>query len=113
MSRIKLPGCALLLLVLAGCSWVQPFVDRRRNAGAEEGKLYVGQSRPEAPVVCYNGWVTKFDELQKMADAECVKHQTGDYAEPVEQDVFTCRLLTPAAWKFKCVKKEEAGRTDQ
>ena len=78
MSRIKLPGCALLLLVLAGCSWV-----------------------------------TKFDELQKMADAECVKHQTGDYAEPVEQDVFTCRLLTPAAWKFKCVKKEEAERTDQ
>ena len=76
-------------------------------------KLYVGQSRPEAPVVCYNGWVTKFDELQKMADAECVKHQTGDYAEPVEQDVFTCRLLTPAAWKFKCVKKEEAERTDQ
>ena len=67
MSRIKLPGCALLLLVLAGCSWVQPFVDRRRNAGAEEGKLYVGQSRPEAPVV----------------------------------------------WKFKCVKKEEAERTDQ
>ena len=110
MSRIKLPGCALLLLVLAGCSWVQPFVDRRRNAGAEEGKLYVGQSRPEAPVVCYNGWVTKFDELQKMADAECVKHQTGDYAEPVEQDVFTCRLLTPAAWKFKCVKKEEAEK---
>ena len=66
-----------------------------------------------APGVCYNGWVTKFDELQKMADAECVKHQTGDYAEPVEQDVFTCRLLTPAAWKFKCVKKEEAERTDQ
>ena len=101
MSRIKLSGCAVLLLVLAGCSWVQPFVDRRRNAGAEEGKLYVGQSRPEAPVVCYNGWVTKFDELQKMADAECVKHQTGDYAEPVEQDVFTCRMLTPAAWKLK------------
>lgn len=58
--------------------------------------------------------MTKFDELQKMADAECVKHQTGRLCpNPVEQDVFTCRLLTPAAWKFKCVKKEEAERTDQ
>ena len=98
-------ACAGRLFV--GSAVCRPPPQRRR------GRLYVGQSRPEAPVVCYNGWVTKFDELQKMADAECVKHQTGDYAEPVEQDVFTCRLLTPAAWKFKCVKKEEAERTDQ
>lgn len=112
MSRIKLPVCLLLLLATAACSWTEPFVDRRREAGAKGDRLYVGRSKPEAPVICYNGWKTEFDELQKMADAECVKHKTGDYAEPEEQELFTCRLLTPSTWKFRCVKKEETERTE-
>ncbi len=100
-------GGVLLTLMSVACSWVQPFVDRRREAGAEKERLYVGQSRPEAPVICYNSWATTFDELQKMADAECVKHQTGNYAKPAGKEVFTCRLLTPAAWKFKCINKKK------
>ncbi len=105
MPRIKLPICALMLIVTAGCSWVQPFVDRRRNAGAPAERLYVGMSRPDRPVICYNGWVSDFDELQKMADQECVRQKAGDYAEPEKQSFFTCRILTPAAYQFKCVKK--------
>lgn len=113
MSRIKLSGCVLMLAVITACSWVQPFVDRRRNAGAPAGRLYTGQSQPDAPVICYNGWVSDFDQLQQMANEECVKQKTGDYAELENQEYFTCRIMTPAAYKFKCVKKEEAERIDQ
>ena len=96
-----------VLAIISGCSWVEPFVDRRRNAGAEKGQLYVGRSTPDAPVICYNGWKTEFDELQKMADEECQKHQTGTKAEPVGADYFTCRIFTPAAYRFRCVNEEK------
>ncbi len=107
MSRIKLSGLMFVLAIVSGCSWVEPFVDRRRNAGAVPERLYVGMSKPEAPVICYNGWKTEFDQLQKMADEECQKQQTGTRAEPIGADYFTCRLFTPAAYRFKCVNDKE------
>lgn len=113
MSRVKLLFCVLMLAVTTACSWVQPFVDRRRNAGAPVAQRYVGKSTKSEPVICYNGWVTEYDELKKMADEECIRHQTGDYAEPEEQEFFVCRIFTPASYRFKCVKKEEAERTEK
>ena len=107
MSRIKLSGCVLMLVILTACSWVEPFVDRRRNAGAPMESLYVGASTPENPAICYNGWVSEYDEIKKMADEECRKHKTGDYAEPVGQEFFTCRIMTPAIYRFKCVKENK------
>lgn len=107
MSRVKLLVCAILLIAVGGCSLVQPFIDRRRDAGASPGRLYVGMSQPDAPVVCYNSLLTKFDEIKKLADEECQKHKTGDYAEAVDVDYFTCRIMTPNAYRFKCVKSED------
>ena len=66
---------SLILLCLCGCSLFEPFVDRRRNAGARDiNRLYVGKSKPEAPAICYNGLWTDEKTLQQMADAECQKH---------------------------------------
>ena len=66
--------------------------------------LYVGASKTDAPVVCYNGWVTDFEEVQKMADEECVKHNTGTSASLENEDRFSCRLFTPTYAKFQCVR---------
>lgn len=93
-----------MLFAVAACSWTDPYVDRRRNAGEKKENLYTGFSRPDAPVICYNGWKTEFADLQKMADAECVKQGTGLRAESVEEKHFVCRLMTPSYVKFKCVK---------
>lgn len=104
LSRKKMAQAVLLVLFLGACSLTQPFVDRRREAGMTGSGLYVGASKTDAPVVCYNGWVTDFEEVQKMADEECVKHNTGTSASLENEDRFSCRLFTPTYAKFQCVR---------
>lgn len=66
LSRVKLLNIVLLCLALNACSLLDPFIDRRREAGAkDEAHLYVGASRPDAPAICYNKWTTDFETLQK------------------------------------------------
>lgn len=91
--------------MLSSCSLLDPFVDRRRNAGERDmTKLYVGASKPDAPAICYNILTTDYEEVKKMADEECIKHKTGTHAVPVKQTQFTCRLFLPTHIYFKCVK---------
>ncbi len=105
MSRLKFANLLLLICLLSACSLFQPFVDRRREAGASTPeRLYVGKSTPENPAVCYNKLWTDYEEVKKLADDECVKQKTGTHAEPVEQTTFTCRLFIPNHLYFKCVK---------
>ena len=105
LSRLKLANLLFLLILLGGCSVFQPFVDRRREAGAKTPEtLYVGKSTPEAPAICYNSIWTPVEEVKKMADEECRKQETGSRAVPVKQTVFTCRVLLPNHYYFKCVK---------
>ncbi len=105
MSRLKMTILPILMLALGACSLLNPFVDRRREAGAPSAdKLYVGRSKPEAPAICYNGLWTSFDEVKKMADEECVKQKKGSHAEEVSKSTFTCRVLLPNHYYFKCVK---------
>lgn len=105
MSRLKFANLLLLICLLGACSLFQPFVDRRREAGAPTPeRLYVGKSTPENPAVCYNKLWTDYEEVKKLADDECVKQKTGTHAEPIEQTTFTCRLLIPNHLYFKCVK---------
>ena len=74
LSRPKRLNIILLLLALGGCSLFQPYIDRRREAGVSDpSKLYLGLSKPEAPAVCYNNWVSDYAEVKKLADNECVK----------------------------------------
>lgn len=80
-------------------------MDRRRNAGEKDmAKLYVGESTPEEPAICYNILTTDYEEVKKMADEECIKHKTGTHAVPIKQTQFTCRLFLPTHIYFKCVK---------
>ncbi len=119
MSRPKRLNIMLLLLALGGCSLFQPYIDRRREAGVSDpSKLYIGLSKPEAPAVCYNNWVSDYAEVKKLADNECVKQKTGSHAEPVEQKILSCKLFTPNHFVFKCVgtppqDKEEINQDEE
>ena len=95
----------LITSLLSACSVLQPFIDRRRNAGVSDvSHLYVGRSKPEKPAVCANLLWTSKEKIQALADEECRKHQTGTHAVEIEQTRFTCRLLLPTHIYFKCEK---------
>ncbi len=105
MSRLKFISLLFLVFFIGGCSLFKPFVDRRREAGAKTPEtLYVGESTPENPAICYNKWFASYAEVKKLADEECVKNGTGTRAEPVRQTYFTCRVFLPTHLYFKCVK---------
>lgn len=105
LSRVKFAFILTVTATLSACSFLNPFVDRRRNAGVSDIKLlYVGESKIDAPAICYNSWTTNYDEVKKLADEECIKHETGRYAEPVKMSSFTCKLLIPNHVYFRCVK---------
>ncbi len=108
MARVKLINIVLLATLLCSCaSQFGPFVDRRREAGGfSNGTLYVGKSTDNEPAICYNKLYTSFEEVQKLADEECVKNQTGNHAVPTKETWFTCRLLVPSHYYFKCENKE-------
>lgn len=105
MSSEKLILGALFVLFLGSCGNLDPFIDRQRNPGQDAKHLYVGPSKPNAPVICYNPLLTDDDTLQQMADEECVKHKKGNRAELVKKRHFEGRLLLPSHAHYKCVKK--------
>ena len=96
---------ALLLTICVGCAQFGPFEDRRREAGAPTPKLlYVGKSKPESPAICYNSLYTSYAKVKKLADEVCRREKNGTHAVPVKQTLFTCRLLVPNHFYFKCEK---------
>ena len=105
LSSQKLILGVLFVLFLSGCGILDPFVDRRRNPGQDTHSLYVGPSKPDAPVICYNPLLTGDETLQQMADEECVKNNKGNKAELVKKRHFEGRLLLPSHAHYKCVKK--------
>ena len=104
MSSTKIMfACALLFLT--GCSVLQPFVDRRRNAGETDmAKLYVGRSTPTEPAICSNGFFSSEETIQALADLECIRQKTGTHAVLTGTSRFTCKLLLPTHTYFKCEK---------
>lgn len=104
MARANFIFPAAAAFLLCSCSVLQPFVDRRRDAGAPSHRLYVGESKKDAPSVCYNILTTDYPTVKKMADEECIKYKTGTHAVPVSQEAFSCRVLIPARINFKCEK---------
>lgn len=108
MSSLKVTTVLLIMTLITACSVWEPFVDRRRNAGVQDMRyLYVGQSKPSRPVVCYNPLWTDDEKLQEMADQECQKHQTGTHAVFQNKKHFSCRLLLPARAYYTCVKDKK------
>jgi len=105
LSSVKILSALILASQLCACGVLDPYIDSRRNPGTSNpAKLYSGQSRPNAPAVCYNPLLSDMDELQKLADEECIKHNTGTHAEFIEKDGFSCKVLLPATAFYKCVK---------
>lgn len=107
MSSLKLVISTIFMLNLCGCSLLNPYIDRRRNPGTQDiSQLYSGPSKPDAPVVCYNGLWSSDEDLQELATAECVKHGTGNYAEFQEKTHLDGKLLLPSHAHYKCVNKK-------
>ena len=105
LSRAKILNLLFLSSVLASCTILDPYVDRRRNPGTSDvSKLYTGKSKPKTPAICYNPLLSEEAELQALADAECIKNNTGTHAEFIKKDGFSCKLLLPATNFYKCVK---------
>lgn len=105
MSSLKIINLLLLVSYVSACSQFGPFVDRRREAGGlADGALYVGESTPEQPVVCYNKLYTSYEKVKALADEECIKNETGTQAVPINESFFSCRLLVPNRYYFECVK---------
>lgn len=95
----------MFLCFLCSCSLFQPYIDRQRNPGVQDlSRLYSGPSKPEKPVICYNPLLTNDEKLQTMADAECVKENTGTHAVFVQKTHFDGKLLLPSHAHYKCVK---------
>ena len=105
LSSPKIFSILLFLSFICSCSILDPYVDRRREPGTSDiNRLYIGKSKPEAPAICYNSLLTEESELQAMADAECIKNNTGTHAEFIKKDGFSCKVLLPATAFYKCVK---------
>lgn len=105
MSSQKSIFISLCVFFVAGCSFLNPYIDRRRNPGVQDlNALYSGPSTPKKPVICYNPLYSTQEELQALADAECRKHGTGEKAEFVKKTRFDGKLLLPYHAHYKCVK---------
>lgn len=113
MSSLKIYITGMLMLFLCGCSLFNPYIDRRRHPGVSDIRyLYSGPSKPKMPVICYNPLLTDDDELQKMADEECIKHGTGDHAVFSKKTYLTGKLLLPNHAYYFCVTGDEQIPTD-
>lgn len=105
MSRVKILNMLMLPVLFCGCSLLDPYIDRRRQPGTgDPEKIYTGASKPNAPAVCYNPFVSNDTELQELADKECLRHQTGTRAEFVKKQTFACKILLPSLNSYKCIK---------
>ena len=49
-----------------------------------------------------NGWVSDVNEVQKLADEECLKYKTGDKAVLLQTKSFDCKIFVPSRANFKC-----------
>ena len=105
LSSIKILSALLFMSQLCACGVLDPYIDRRRNPGTSNpDKLYVGQSKPDAPAVCYNPLLSDMESIQKIADEECAKHDKKTHAEFVNKNNFSCKVLLPTTAFYKCVK---------
>ena len=101
MSTLKLSIFIFLCVLVSACSQVTPFEDRRREPGTEY--IYVGDSKPGKPAICYNPLFYSKETITNQADELCKANKAGTHAEIIDVDYFNCRLLVPAKAYYKCV----------
>ena len=105
LSRVKMLNIMILICMLCSCSILDPYVDRRRNPGTSDiSKLYTGRSKPNAPAICYNPLLTNEEELQTLANNECIKNNSGSHAQFVTSQSFSCKIFLPSMNFYKCTK---------
>ena len=101
MSTLKLSILFFLCVIVSACSQLKPFEDRRREPGTIY--VYVGESKPKAPAICYNPIWNSQADAKAQADELCKADKEGTHAEFVDVDYFSCRLFVPAKAYYKCV----------
>ena len=84
---------------LCGCSFFRPFVDARKEAGRIST---VGQSRADAPAVCYHPLWNKMEKVQQIAQVECQK--LNKTAVLQDKKYFSCSLIAPVTAFYECQK---------
>jgi len=106
LSSQKLKIVCILVLLLSACGQLSPYIDRRRNPGVQDMRfLYTGPSKPDKPAVCYNPLWNNDEQIQRLADEECVRENTGVRAVLVKKTHFDGKLFLPSHAYFKCVKE--------
>ena len=102
MSILKLSIFIFLCVVTTACSQFAPFEDRRREPGTVY--IYVGESKPGKPALCYNPmFYDKDGNVLEQADKLCKEYDAKTHAEFVDVDYFSCRLFVPSKAYYKCV----------
>jgi hypothetical protein len=102
--RLSVPAVLVLAVaVLSGCAGDGAFVDRQRDASFQN-LLYLGESKPDAPSICYNSWKTTPEKVLALANSVCA--QSGRVARLVKQTTLDCRLFYPTRANFVCVAPE-------
>ena len=90
-----------MCVIVSACAQFSPFEDRRREPGTMY--VYVGASKPEAPVICYNPLWHNKEQTDSLADSICKQNDDTTHAEQKSKDYFSCRLFVPARAYYKCV----------
>lgn len=95
MARANFTYLAVMAFLLSACSVLEPFVDRKRNAGAPPTQLYVGRSRKDAPSICYNILTTDYKTVKKWLTKNVLSiirgHMPSRSAKRLSAAGFYCR----------------------
>lgn len=86
---------------MAGCTQFAAFEDRRREPS--NVNVWIGESKPGKPAICYNPLFYSKEKIQIKADEICREYNANSHAEFVGVDYFSCRLLIPAKAYYTCV----------
>ena len=80
------------IIGLIGAGWM----GRAHTTAFHNAKMIFGDDMPVFEMV------SDVNEVQKLADEECLKYKTGDKAVLLQTKSFDCKIFVPSRANFKC-----------